>query len=123
MMEMKVSDWVQGKTTDGELIHGYIETIDVLQGIVTVQVVKSDNEERVGQIVAVRSSWIKRVPDVSLQDAAIAQNLIDMALATWDESWFMELTESLKSHNQSAARREEGPNRIKTVVNRMGRSA
>jgi hypothetical protein len=123
MMKLSVSDWVQGKTTDGELIHGFIETIDILQGIVTVHVVKSDNEERVGHIVAVRSSWIKRVPDVSLQDAEIARNLIDVALATWDETWFMELTESLKSQDQTAFRREDGSQRVITAVNRLGRSA
>ncbi|WP_424769252.1 hypothetical protein [Paenibacillus sp. sgz302251] len=96
-MKLNVSDWVQGKTHEGELIHGFIETIDILQGIVTVNVVKSDNEVIIGKIVAVRENWLRRVPDITLEDAQLAQNLIDMALATWDEAWFMELTGAQES--------------------------
>ncbi|MCA0756537.1 hypothetical protein KP806_15890 [Paenibacillus sp. N4] len=122
-MNMNISDWVQGRTTDGELIHGFIETIDMLQGIVTVHVVKSDNEERVGNTVAVRASWIKRVPDTTLEDPQLVQNMIDMALATWDEAWFMELTESLKSADKAASGADSQAKLFTTVVNRLGKSA
>ncbi|CAM4356782.1 IDEAL domain-containing protein [Paenibacillus alkaliterrae] len=122
-MKFNTSDWVQGKTKDGELIHGFIETIDILQGIVTVNVVKSDNEERVGHIVAVRASWIKRVPDTALEDAQLVQNLIDLALATWDEAWFMELTESLKSKELAASEADAQSRVYLALRNRLGKSA
>jgi hypothetical protein len=121
-MKFNISDWVQGKTKDGELIHGFVETIDILQGFVTVNVVKSDNEEVIGKIVAVRSSWLKNVSDIALDDAQIFHNSIDLALDTWDEAWFMELTNSRKA-SDDASKSGDRSKIYSFPANRLGQSA
>lgn len=101
-MKFQTSDWVQGKTNNGELIQGFIETIDTMEGIVRIQVVKSDNEDAVGKMTAVREHWIRKLPEVSPRNAEQIQSLIDLALTTWDEAWFMELTEQLKEAQEQS---------------------
>ncbi|WP_141505573.1 hypothetical protein [Paenibacillus luteus] len=122
-MKFNISDWVQGKTKDGELIHGFVETIDILQGFVTVNVVKSDNEEVIGKIVAVRSSWLKNVSDIAVDDGQLFQNSINLALDTWDEAWFMELTNTRKASEGAAAQAGDKSNIYSFPVNRLGQSA
>jgi len=122
-MKFNISDWVQGKTKDGELIHGFVETVDILQGFVTVNVVQSDNEEVIGKIVAVRSSWLKNVSDISLDNAQVFQNTIDLALDTWDEAWFMELTNAQKASGNEATQAGDRSNLYSFPANRLGQSA
>lgn len=121
-MKFNISDWVQGKTKDGELIHGFVETIDILQGFVTVNVVKSDNVDIIGKIVAVRSSWLKNVSSIAVNDLQMYQNTIDLALDTWDEAWFLELTNTRKA-SEEAAQSEERSKVYSFPVNRLGQSA
>jgi hypothetical protein len=96
-MRFETSDWVQGRTSNGELIQGFIEHIDSLEGIVTVQVIKSDNEDSVGKPTAVREHWIKKIPEDAPMNAQQLLSMIDLALATRDEAWFMELTDQLQA--------------------------
>ncbi|RIX50067.1 hypothetical protein D3P08_21170 [Paenibacillus nanensis] len=94
-MTWRVSDWVSGRTVDDEMVYGFIEAIDWMQGFITLFVVRSDNEERIGRTAAVRLSSVKKVPDAAPQDSRHIPDLIDLALATWDEAWFRELTEGM----------------------------
>ncbi|MBD2871325.1 IDEAL domain-containing protein [Paenibacillus arenilitoris] len=119
-MKFNVSDWVQGKTGEGELIQGFIETMDILQGIATVYVVHSDNEATIGKVVAVREQWVRKLPDNTLEDAQYVQNLIDMALATRDKEWFMELTNELKSIESGERNENEGAASYPFHHNRLG---
>lgn len=116
-MRLETSDWVHGKTNNGEMIQGFIEHIDTLNGIVTVQVVKSDNEEAVGKPAAVRDHWIKKLPDHAPMNEQQLLGLIDLALATWDEAWFMELTEQLRDVKQSGG--YNGPSNDKPNHSRL----
>lgn len=120
---MNISDWVQGKAQDGELIQGFIESMDALQGIVSVYVVKSDNEEIIGKSVAVREHWIKNAADLPVNDPQLVQNLIDMALATWDEAWFQELTDTLKLIYSDPALVGSRSRKYPSHNNRLGQSA
>ncbi|GIO33354.1 MULTISPECIES: hypothetical protein [Paenibacillus] len=95
-MKFEIGDWVQGKTVDGEFIHGYIETADAQREIVRVRVVQSDHEEAVGKTVSVRGSWLKLLPVNSLEDPDNLESLVDLALSTMDEVWFQELTDRMK---------------------------
>lgn len=95
-MRLETSNWVQGKTSNGELIQGFIEHIDTLEGIVTVHVIKSDNEAAVGKATTVREHWIKKIPEDAPINAQQLLSMIDIALATRDEAWFMELTNQLQ---------------------------
>ncbi|NEW06689.1 IDEAL domain-containing protein [Paenibacillus sp. SYP-B3998] len=95
-MTLEISDWVQGKTEAGELIHGYIESIHELQGYVNVQVLKSDNEAAIGKPAFVPIQRLKKLADISLEAKEQINMLIDIALLTRDEAWFIELTSQLK---------------------------
>ncbi|NIK78216.1 hypothetical protein FHS15_003354 [Paenibacillus castaneae] len=119
-MKINISDWVRGKTREGELIHGFIESFDILQGIVVVNVVESDNEDIVGKKVAVREQWLKPVPEITLADDMFMLNLIDISLATRDEAWFMELTNYLKSNGNEAIGANHASEIRSKHINRLG---
>ncbi|WP_152398971.1 hypothetical protein [Paenibacillus cellulositrophicus] len=108
MMRFEVSDWVQGKTVDGEFIHGYIETVDAQKGIARVRVVQSDNEEAVGRVIGVRESWLRSLPVNPLADKNNVESLIDIALATYDEAWFNELTDRLNGTKRKNSKNGDG---------------
>ena len=41
---LKVGDWVRGISNEGEFILGYIASLDDVEGVVTVIIVKRDNK-------------------------------------------------------------------------------
>lgn len=95
-MSFAISDWVQGRTKDGELIQGFITSMNDKQNISSVYVVQSDHDVAVGTTVAVLNSWIKEQPAMQALDyEGPIRDFIEMALATRDEEWFEELTERL----------------------------
>ncbi|EXX87517.1 hypothetical protein BG53_01890 [Paenibacillus darwinianus] len=107
-MNVNIAEWVQGNTGKGELIHGFVESVDLEKGIVKVHVVASDNEEAVGTAVYMLSSWVKALKDTSVKEEQQLRMLIDLALETDDEAWFMELTGQLKSLGRTASAPERG---------------
>jgi uncharacterized protein YpiB (UPF0302 family) len=85
-------DWVQGRSRDGELIHGYVETVDSSQGMVKVNVVESDNEKAIGKSIWILNKRTEKLPDLTVSNESHLLTLIDLALLTKDEQWFMELS-------------------------------
>jgi len=120
-MKMKISDWVQGKTKDDEMIFGFVEEIDSMNGVAAVHVVQSDNEERVGRKASLRIAGIKPVPAASFADNEQIDDVIDLALATGDKAWFMELTEGRKTGRPSATGSRENAGPRFAPVNRIGK--
>jgi len=98
-MLLQTGDWIKGTLRDGELIMGYIESLDT-SGIVKVTVVTSDNNEIIGKKVSMLSERVKRLPVSNVSNKAQIQFLIDLALSTGDEEWFIELSSKLNSMNQ-----------------------
>ncbi|MFC3883619.1 IDEAL domain-containing protein [Bacillus songklensis] len=94
---LEVGDWVKGKSRDGELIHGYIETIDPLQETVTVKVVECDHEEMIGKTIGMLNKGVKKLPVSTASNDEQLSHLIDLALLTRDEEWFMSLSAKLNS--------------------------
>ena len=88
-------DWVQGRSRDGELIHGYVETVDSIQEIVKVNVVESDNEKAIGKSIWILNKSAEKLPDVTVTNESQLLSLIDLALLSKDEQWFMELSTKL----------------------------
>lgn len=107
-MKFEISDWVQARGDNDELIHGFIETINQVHAIARIFVVKSDNEDLVGKPVVVRENAMKKLPEMSFDADEYLESLIDIALSTWDEQWFNELSGKLL-HAQS--------NEVKKVYN------
>ncbi|WHY99576.1 IDEAL domain-containing protein [Peribacillus simplex] len=109
-VQFKNGDWVQGKSRDGELIHGFIETVSDNPEIVKVNVVESDNEKAVGKSIWIPSKWTEKLPDLEISNENHLLALIDLALLSKDETWFMELSgklESIKIHPKINSRKSE----------------
>jgi hypothetical protein len=119
-MKVEISDWVQAKTKNGELIHGFVDAIDVQTGMATVFAVKSDNLESIGRLVAVREGWLRKLPTHSPEDAESIESLIDIALAAKDEEWFKELSLKLSTLPLPEGVKHRKPYPRLPAANRLG---
>jgi hypothetical protein len=119
-LPVEVGDWVKGKTKNGELVYGYIEAVNSLQGTVKIKVMDCDNEQIIGKTVETLKHWVKKLPISTFDGEESIKALIDLALLTRDESWFMELSAKLKSIRQ-ATNESEMPNTTPpSLKNRLG---
>lgn len=96
-MTFQIGDWVQGHTGNGELVHGYIESIGEFQGIIKLYVIHSDHESIKNKYVGVREQGLKKLEPLGMGEARSIRTLIDAALAGRDEAWFHELAAELKT--------------------------
>ena len=90
-------DWIQGRSRNGELVHGYVEKIDLIQGIMKVYVIESDNENVIGKATWILTKYAKKLPVVTDPNESELLSLIDLALLSKDQQWFIELSERLDS--------------------------
>ncbi|MEH6939342.1 IDEAL domain-containing protein [Bacillus sp. JJ664] len=97
---LKTGDWVKGKSVDGELVIGFIESLTILDEIVKVNVINSDNKTTVGKTIQMRNKNVKKMPDSKVKNKEQIRFLIDLALSTGDEDWFNELSSQLNSMRQ-----------------------
>jgi len=97
---LKTGDWVKGKSADGELVIGYIDSLTNLDEIVKVNVITSDNKTTVGKTIHMRNKNVKKMPDSKVANKEQVRFLIDLALSTGDEDWFNELSSQLNSMKQ-----------------------
>ncbi|MGG1658201.1 IDEAL domain-containing protein [Brevibacillus sp. NRS-1366] len=119
---VEIGDWVTGKTKNGELIHGFVESTDSLRGTVKVYVVDSDNDIAVGKSIVTVKQWIDVLPVSTFEDEEHMSDLIDLALVTKDKEWFRELT--AKTAKRQASRSSGGfIARKSSIRNRLGSSA
>ncbi|MGZ0052529.1 IDEAL domain-containing protein [Brevibacillus gelatini] len=121
--KLEISDWVMGKTRHDELVQGFVETVDTWRGIARVFVVKSDNEETIGKLVAIPLPWLERMSTGTFDDVEQLHDLIDLALVTKDEAWFKELTAKLQEKQQMASESQRRKPRSFSAQNRLGTSA
>lgn len=96
MPEFKNEEWVYGKSKNGELIHGFVETVDTIQGIIKVTVVNSDNEKVIGKSIWLHNKRTEKLPE-NLNTESQLLAMIDLALQVKDKQWFMELSDKLIS--------------------------
>lgn len=97
---LKTGDWVKGKSMDGELVIGYIESLSVLDELVKVNVVTSDHKTTVGKSIHIKNKNVKKMPNSNVTNIQQINFLIDLALSTGDEEWFKELSSQLNSMRQ-----------------------
>ncbi|EJL42802.1 hypothetical protein BAG01nite_40520 [Brevibacillus agri] len=117
------SEWVMGKSKHGELVQGFVETVDSSRGIAHVFVVKSDNEEAIGRLAAIPLQRLERMSTGTFDDLEQLHDLIELALVTKDKAWFMELTAKLQEKQQTASERQSRKTRSFSARNRLGTSA
>ncbi|TWT26453.1 IDEAL domain-containing protein [Planomicrobium sp. CPCC 101110] len=98
---LKTSDWVKGVSRHGELIIGFVESMNVAKEAVNVTVVKSDNEELIGRTIPMSVKQVENIPSGHTKDAGQLEFLIDLALSTGDEEWFIELSAELNEKIQT----------------------
>ncbi|OMP66151.1 IDEAL domain-containing protein [Domibacillus epiphyticus] len=89
-------DWVKGRTREGELIRGYVVQSNDIQEIIKVTVVECDNEKTVGRTIRLMDKSVEKLPVVKTENEEQIHQLIDLALLTKDEEWFVELATQLK---------------------------
>lgn len=118
-MKFEISDWVQARGDNGELIHGFIETINQKLTVARIFVVNSDNEELVGKPVVVPLKAMKVLPELSFDTAEEIESLIDIALSTWDEQWFSELSARLSQIQSNEAKKVYNPPVYPSYTNRL----
>lgn len=121
--QLAVGDWVRGKTQNGELIIGFVEATDAEKGSIHVYVVHCDHEKAVGKVAVVHDSWVEPMGDSEVASEEQVRDLIDLALATRDRAWFMELVAQEKSLPKSARRSDQRGGESRRIRNRLGTSA
>jgi hypothetical protein len=94
---LAIGDWIKGKTNDGALIIGYVQTIDLSLGIVSVTIVTCDNKQSIGKTLKVLRRSVEKLPVSTTDTEEQLRQLIDLSLATGDQEWFKELSLKLKS--------------------------
>ncbi|WP_088070053.1 IDEAL domain-containing protein [Gottfriedia luciferensis] len=97
---LKTGDWVKGKSMDGELVIGYIESLSILDELVKVNVITSDNKTTVGKTIQMLNKNVKKMPYSKVANKEQLRFLIDLALSTGDEDWFNELSSQVNSMRQ-----------------------
>lgn len=99
---LKTGDWVKGKLLSGELVIGYIENLDMESQTIKAKVVTSDNKTIEGKSIPMLNRQVKKIPDTHIKNKEQIQFLIDLALETGDEEWFIELTTKLNAMRELA---------------------
>lgn len=97
---LKTTDWVKGTFINGEIIIGFIDSMNMVQGAVNVTVAESDNTAIIGKTVPMDVKKVQILPQMAPKDPAQLEYLIDLALQTGDKEWFEELTEELNAKKQ-----------------------
>ena len=119
-MNFEIGEWVTGTTKQGEFVHGYVDFVNLSQGIVGIHVVASDHEAAIGKAIGVRQQGVRKLPVGSLDTEQQLMSVIDIALATRDESWFNELVAQLSALKAGAAKGDNRSDAPPSVRNRLG---
>ncbi|WP_141432712.1 IDEAL domain-containing protein [Bacillus sp. 03113] len=115
--ELVTGDWINGSSNYGELVYGYIQAINEVHSKFRVYVVKSDNEKIIGKSIWIESRGVKKLPVLTTVNEQQLLALIDLALLTKDEQWFLELSSELASIRQKSKDRKS---KIETISNENG---
>lgn len=92
---LKVGDWVRGISNEGEFIVGYIVSLDEVEDVVTVSIVKRDDKYTMNEAILLFSKHVNKLPESKVINKEQILYLIDLALLTGDEEWFIELSAKL----------------------------
>lgn len=99
---LTTGDWVKGTSRNGELIIGYVENLDLQGATVSAKVITSDNREIEGRSIPLMTKDVIKLPDSKIANKEQIRFLIDLALSTGDEEWFLALTKKLNAMRELA---------------------
>ncbi|MFD2332380.1 IDEAL domain-containing protein [Cohnella sp. GCM10020058] len=120
-MRFEMGEWVAGRTGQGELIQGFVNSILSVQGAAGIYVTASDRVEAIGTEIAVPVGMLRPLPQTTKYNEEQLRNLIDVSLAIRDTAWFGELTSELASLQSAAGERSATATDVPVVWrNRLG---
>ncbi|WP_117160789.1 IDEAL domain-containing protein [Paraliobacillus sp. X-1268] len=94
--QVKIGDWVRAKSSKGELIHGFVEKNALDHNIIQLRVVASDNKMLMGHSIQINKIKLNKLDMTVSKTEKQLRQLIDIALETKDEAWFLDLTKQLQ---------------------------
>lgn len=112
-----LGDWVKAKTVEGELVIGYIEGVNDDSKTAKIRAVQTEQASIAGRTIETFLRSVSALPYTPILMKEDAAELIDLALQTRDEKWFMELTASLSRLEQKFSKKKAA-NRYE-VINRL----
>lgn len=77
---LKVGDWVRGISNEGELIVGYIVSLDDVEDIVTVSIVKRDGQYTINEAILLFSKHVNKLPESKVINKEQILYLIDACI-------------------------------------------
>ncbi|MDG0789858.1 IDEAL domain-containing protein [Cohnella ginsengisoli] len=120
-MRFEMGEWVAGRTSQGELIQGFVNSILSMQGAAGIYVTASDRVEAIGTEIAVPVGSLRALPQSAKYNEEQLRNLIDVSLAIRDTAWFGELTGELASLQSTAGDRGQSATDVPVAWrNRLG---
>ncbi|ANY70513.1 hypothetical protein BBD42_02465 [Paenibacillus sp. BIHB 4019] len=120
-MIIKPGDWMNGTTGNGELMLGFVESVDASHGTVRLYVTACDNELAIGRTITLAASQVNSLRSSPLYTVQQLTQLIDLALATNDEAWFNELSGMLITLNNGKLPQDSSlPSAHAKIFNRLG---
>ncbi|TYR80637.1 IDEAL domain-containing protein [Priestia megaterium] len=107
---LTIGDWVKGKSRYGELIYGYVSSIDSIKEKAIVNVVECDDKQLIGKNIGMLNTQLKKRSNSKQTTEEQLLYLINLALTTKDEQWFNELSQELNEirNFSKKAKRGEG---------------
>ncbi len=101
---IKVGDWVRGKTENDELFKGFIETFDVIHGVVKVFIVESDHSKLISKRIVTLRKHVTPLAVTDVKHEEFIRDMIDLALLTNDRAWFDDLVKQLPLKKQDSVK-------------------
>ncbi len=77
-----MGDWVRGISNEGEFIVGYIASLDEVEDVVTVSIVKRDDKYSKNETILLFSKHVNKLPESKVINKEQILYLIDLALLT-----------------------------------------
>jgi hypothetical protein len=115
---IKTGDWVKGKSSEGQLLFGYIESRHEAKELVKIRVVQTEESLIIGQTIDLPFSLITKLSDPSLKSQQEVRSMMDLALQTKDEEWFKELSGMLATLDEKGiTEKQEYPAEINNRLN------
>ncbi|RIW34687.1 IDEAL domain-containing protein [Bacillus salacetis] len=100
-------DWVKAKSVEGELVIGYIESVNKDRKTARLKVVQAEEGSIAGRSIETLLRSVTPLQSLNKFTKEYIMELIDLALLTRDEEWFNELTDELKKYEKKPTKEKE----------------
>ncbi|MGF2616115.1 IDEAL domain-containing protein [Rossellomorea vietnamensis] len=102
-----VGDWVKAKSFEGEIVIGYIESVNDASKSVKIKAVQAEQDGVAGSSIETKIHSVSALPESLRKTKADIIDLIDLALLTHDKEWFEQLSADLHGFESGAVSEED----------------